>query len=267
MIKPSYKIRPAQAEDAEGIHLAHIQSIREVCGPFYSQREIAAWGGREFNRSRREADIQNDKVWVVAQQEEIFGYAHFDQFRGEVLALYLHPQIIKMGYGSQLLNMMEKEAQRQQISRLFLIATLNAIPFYQKMGFTNVGAETSVTIQGESIRCQKMEKMLSGSGNLLKNIPTEIPDEITDIIVKKETLRIERIVSKGHQSPEDFWYDQSEHEWVMILKGKATLLFKEGNQSHPMQEGDYINIPAHTLHRVESTSPSEETIWLAIFYS
>ena len=34
-----------------------------------------------------------------------------------------------------------------------------------------------------------------------------------------------------------------------------------------MNPGDYINIPAHTKHRVSWTEPKKVTLWLCIFYS
>jgi len=33
-----------------------------------------------------------------------------------------------------------------------------------------------------------------------------------------------------------------------------------------MSPGDYINIPAHTKHRVAWTTPDGPTIWLAVHY-
>ena len=100
--------------------------------------------------------------------------------------------------------------------------------------------------------------------NIFKNIPTNLPEEIFDEIVKTGNCKIERVVSKGQRSPEDYWYDQEQNEWVIILKGSATLKFE--NEVVKMQTGDYINIPAHCKHRVERTNPETETVWLAVFY-
>jgi cupin 2 domain-containing protein len=63
---------------------------------------------------------------------------------------------------------------------------------------------------------------------------------------------------------EGFWYDQPEHEWVMVLTGAARLQF--GDRAVEMKAGDWINIPANQKHRVEWTSPDEPTVWLAVFY-
>lgn len=41
-------------------------------------------------------------------------------------------------------------------------------------------------------------------------------------------MRIERIISHGHASPEGFWYDQGQSEWVVVLKGAARLQFEDG---------------------------------------
>jgi cupin 2 domain-containing protein len=79
-------------------------------------------------------------------------------------------------------------------------------------------------------------------------------------------VRIERIVSVGHASPEGFWYDQNEDEWVVVLKGAARLMFEGERQPVEMRAGDFISIPAHKRHRVEWTTPNEPTLWLAVHY-
>jgi cupin 2 domain-containing protein len=100
--------------------------------------------------------------------------------------------------------------------------------------------------------------------NLLSNLPQNLPEELTTVLQEAHGVRIERIVSTGHKSPEGFWYDQQEHEWVMVLHGAARLQFED--RVVEMRAGDSINIPAHQRHRVEWTSPDEPTVWLAVFY-
>ncbi len=100
--------------------------------------------------------------------------------------------------------------------------------------------------------------------NIFDNIPQYLPEELTHILVNANGIRVERTVSKGHQSPPDFWYDQLENEWVIILKGSAELRLELNNKIIHLNEGDFVNIEAHTKHRVEWTS--EEVVWLAIFY-
>lgn len=100
--------------------------------------------------------------------------------------------------------------------------------------------------------------------NLLDPSPADLRDEFIETLVSTPEVRMERIVSRGHASPEGFWYDQDQHEFVLLLKGAARLRFED--ESVEMQPGDWIKIPAHRRHRVEWTTPDEPTIWLAVFY-
>lgn len=101
--------------------------------------------------------------------------------------------------------------------------------------------------------------------NIFDVIPEKFDAEIATRLIDNERVKIERIVSRGHSSPEASWYDQNENEWVMLLQGAATLAFAD-DTSITLQAGDFVNIPAHKKHRVAWTTPEIETIWLAVHY-
>ena len=103
------------------------------------------------------------------------------------------------------------------------------------------------------------------SVNIFDSLPNDLSVEVSEEIIHALTIRIERIVSKGHSSPDTGWYDQDENEWVMVVEGKAILEFEDGSKRELFM-GDYINIPAHVKHKVVQTNPNQITIWLAIFY-
>jgi cupin 2 domain-containing protein len=100
--------------------------------------------------------------------------------------------------------------------------------------------------------------------NLFNDVPPNLPDELFTTLLDGPGVRVERIVSHSHSSPEGFWYDQEQHEWVVVLKGAAKLRFED--RTIEMKPGDFLNIPAHKKHRVEWTTPDEPTIWLAVVY-
>jgi len=80
-------------------------------------------------------------------------------------------------------------------------------------------------------------------------------------LFENPNAKIERIISNGQASPAGFWYDQEQDEWVMVLRGTATLEFADGERVQ-LKEGDCLTIPRHVRHRVTQTSA--ETIWLAV---
>ena len=100
--------------------------------------------------------------------------------------------------------------------------------------------------------------------NLLTDLPANGSPEMFETLLGAEQMRVERIVSQGHASSNNDWYDQPQHEWVVVLEGAARLEFEESTVM--LNRGDCLNIPAHKRHRVAWTEPERPTIWLAIHY-
>jgi cupin 2 domain-containing protein len=103
-------------------------------------------------------------------------------------------------------------------------------------------------------------------GNIFDLIPEQLKSqEVFEELLKHDNLRIERICSSGQISPEGFWYDQDEHEWVILLQGFATIEFPDGYRIE-MKAGDHVLLSANKKHRVAYTSTEPVCIWLAIFW-
>ena len=105
-------------------------------------------------------------------------------------------------------------------------------------------------------------------GHLLDPVPGDLPEELVETLATGAgPMRIERIVSRGHRSAEGFWYDQDRAEWVALLAGSATLRL-DGPEGElvSLVPGDWIHLSAHRKHRVETTDPGTDTVWLAVFF-
>lgn len=104
--------------------------------------------------------------------------------------------------------------------------------------------------------------------NLFAGLPSAaaVDEQFADIL-QRPGLRIERIVSTGQASPEGFWYDQPEGEWVVLLQGEAKLRFADEADARHLTTGDFIDIAPHRRHRVDWTPPDRPTVWLAVHYA
>lgn len=102
--------------------------------------------------------------------------------------------------------------------------------------------------------------------NLFEQLPAASAQEYFETLAGSNGTRIERIVSHGHCSPKDFWYDQEMNEWVILLKGCAALEFEGQGQLVELHPGDALDIPAHRRHRVAWTAATEPTVWLAVHF-
>jgi glyoxylase I family protein len=79
-----------------------------------------------------------------------------------------------------------------------------------------------------------------------------------DKLAELRNVTIERILSSA--SPNLELYDQSQDEWVVLLRGQATL--EVAGETLELAAGDYLLLPAHTQHRVVATSAG--ALWLAV---
>ena len=98
--------------------------------------------------------------------------------------------------------------------------------------------------------------------SLFDSLPDSPPEEVFTTLLEDSGVRIERIVSHRHASPEGFWYDQLHGEWVLLVRGGATVRLADPDEQVTLVPGDYLRLAAGRRHRVESTDA--DTIWLAV---
>lgn len=102
--------------------------------------------------------------------------------------------------------------------------------------------------------------------SLFEQLPSAASQEEFTELLGRPGLRIERIVSTGQCSPPDFWYDQDEGEWVLVVQGAARLRFADESEARHLKAGDFLDIAPHRKHRVDWTAPDQATVWLAVHY-
>lgn len=113
-----------------------------------------------------------------------------------------------------------------------------------------------------------MDRLIAdAAGNIFAELPQSLPEEVFQEIIHGGKFRLERIISFGQATPVGQWYDQEQHEWVVLLSGAAGLRFEGEDDPRVLRPGDFVNIPARTRHRVEWTDEKQNTIWLALHYS
>jgi cupin 2 domain-containing protein len=72
--------------------------------------------------------------------------------------------------------------------------------------------------------------------NIFEKIIVDKTEEFFFEIFKNETIKIEKIVSNGQTSPENFWYEQEKSEFILLLEGFAILEFE--NREVELKKGD-----------------------------
>jgi cupin 2 domain-containing protein len=107
----------------------------------------------------------------------------------------------------------------------------------------------------------------AGSAGLLGGPCPPAGQEMTTVLVQGPGFRLERIHSCEAASPEGFWYDQAEQEWLTLLQGSARLQFEDEDGARDLSRGDSLLIRRGRRHRVLATDPAPGTVWLVLFWS
>jgi putative acetyltransferase len=140
-------LRRAVAADCEQIARVHAASIRTLLRSHYAPEQLEPWAA-SITPERYVPLVEH--TIVATDGQTITGFAQMKD--GEIYTLYLDPPFVRRGIGTMLLRELERLAT---VPSLRLSASLNAVPFYEAMGFRRTGESS-----WNGLRVVTMEKQL-----------------------------------------------------------------------------------------------------------
>jgi GNAT superfamily N-acetyltransferase len=155
------KIRKARPGDEDGIHQAHMRSIREICIKDHGEAEVLGWGNRPLE-DRWIRQIAEETVWVIEYKHIIHGVGYIRIFvsdsepQAHLHALYITPEVLGRGLGKQLAKLMIQAARDAGAQSISLDSSLTAHNFYRQLGFEDSGPIQTRMINGSSVRSYPM---------------------------------------------------------------------------------------------------------------
>ncbi|WP_244137630.1 GNAT family N-acetyltransferase [Burkholderia sp. BCC1644] len=154
----AFEIRSANESDTQRIFEVHLDSVTRLCAADYSREQIASWLDGRTPAMYLDA-IGRHALWV-ADDGDVLGFA---ETAGEELTkLFVRGDRARSGAGQALLETAVSGIARDGCARVYLEATTNAVPFYERHGFAVIG--TGHFSHGNSpiqLEIVKMEKWLS----------------------------------------------------------------------------------------------------------
>lgn len=151
-------IRKATKDDAATIYEAHVSSIRELCSGMYTPPQIHAWT-QGLSPDRYIQGMKNFEFHVSESKDvkgQISGFLIFNAELGEIYALYIAPWAVRKGLGRRLMDHGQGLIRKRGHMRMSLKSTLNAVPFYEHLGFKCAGESVHELPNGETLPCIQM---------------------------------------------------------------------------------------------------------------
>lgn len=152
-------IRKSTVDDIAAIHALHHAAIRTLCANAYPPDVIGAWTAI-LTPDRYSRGILLFEFLVAEEGEGILGFAVVNPFDSELDALYVHPSAGRRGIGSALLRAAERLALLAGVTDLGLKATLNAVSFYERSAYVQLGPAVHKLPTGQGMACVQMHKPL-----------------------------------------------------------------------------------------------------------
>jgi putative acetyltransferase len=150
-------IRPATPGDCENILAAHVGAIRELCRAEYSETQLAGWAERLTPAGYLPAIAKN--TFLVAEYSgRVVAFAEFAPSRGEVVAMYVHPEHARTGIGTRLFREIEQVAAASGLAAMHLSSSLSAVSFYERLGFVAGPRSVHRLGNGTEIPCVAMTR-------------------------------------------------------------------------------------------------------------
>ncbi|MET0981537.1 MAG: GNAT family N-acetyltransferase [Telluria sp.] len=152
-------LRQARLEDIALLWELRTRAIAHGCPAHYAPDVLAAWlaSPPPASLARR---IEHGGGLVAVDDGTIVAYAVLDRLTGEVDAAFVDPAWQDRGIGRVLLDTLEANARAGGLERLYLSASLNALPFYARAGFVALREELYPHRSGIGIPSVFMEKVL-----------------------------------------------------------------------------------------------------------
>lgn len=157
----TFSIRAATSADVDSIREVHQRSIGEVCSSVYSADEVAAWLDALRPERYPEMLVERD-VFVAVDGVTLVGFGMLDLGAAIVNAVYVVPSLLRRGIGSRLVGSLEEVARAAGLGSLDLHSTLNAVPFYESLGYVSRGPARNELPSGVLLPCVAMHKSLGG---------------------------------------------------------------------------------------------------------
>ena len=154
-------IRRYDDSDLESIVTLFTESVRHVNILHYSEEQVVAAAPRPPDLDLWRKRIAGVAIWVAELDSQIAGFCGLGA-AGHVDLLYTDYRFQRQGVARALYQQAETETLRQGVRRLFTEASVNARPFFEKMGFAVI-REQEIEFCGLMFRNYAMEKLVNPS--------------------------------------------------------------------------------------------------------
>ena len=127
-------IREAVIEDAQELRELHRRAVMALCREAYTQEQLDGWVGA-VSLARYRQRIEDHRSWVALNGTRIVGYVRWNPKTNELCSIFVDPDSARHGIATKLMHVAVEDAGSRGVEDMWLDASLNAVPFYEALGW------------------------------------------------------------------------------------------------------------------------------------
>lgn len=149
------EIRKIRSGETGSIWQLFHDTVHRINQADYSESELAVWAPEEYDEPRWVSRFIRTRPLVAMEGKRLLGFAELDD-DGRIDLFYVHHERQGEGIGRALMQRLKAEAASRGLYRLYCDASINARPFFEAMGFTEV-EQRRRSWHGQSVEVLLME--------------------------------------------------------------------------------------------------------------
>jgi len=153
------KIRKAKTEDASDLAKIRRGVIRSYAKDAYPPEVIKLWSG-STNVALYKKVHPDWARYTAVDDTKVIGYGNISK-EGRIGGVYVHKDYVGQGIGTKLMLKLEDQARKWKVKKLDCIASKNAKPFYEKLGFKVIKRNKHSLSKSIAMTVYLMEKSLN----------------------------------------------------------------------------------------------------------
>jgi len=145
-------IRKAVIDDVPMLKELHDRAVMELCRAAYTSDQLAGW----VNKSPLEKyywRLETQRIFIAEDEGNPLGFVRWYPKTNELCSICVEPEFARQGIGTRLMEFACADARDNNVETLWLKASLNAVPFYQALGWDYIEHITDGPLD-----CVRMEK-------------------------------------------------------------------------------------------------------------
>jgi ribosomal protein S18 acetylase RimI-like enzyme len=164
MVIEALVLRPFAAADTDAVIDLRNRAFEELSGDSYTTEQKAALRENRTQKDYAEELVLNHIMLAFADALGLVAMGGWiampdDATMGRIRKLAVHPAAARRGFGRHMVEDAERRARDAGCRRFIVRSSLNAVPFYESLGYRTTGHGIVPTAAGIDIPMTMMEKV------------------------------------------------------------------------------------------------------------